>query len=78
MQTLIQHEVKPKLANLNYSTYQVKEKLNKARFFLELKFYQKLLLLLLTSCILLIFPESPYDSEILCKRNHSAEACIVW
>ena len=78
MQTLIQPEVKLKIASFGNATYRVKEKSNNSKFGLDFKFYQKLFLILLTSCAFLIFPESPKDSENLCKKYYSAEACIVW
>ena len=74
MQTLIQPEAKLKIASFDSSTHRVKEKSNEVDF----KFYQKLFLILLTSCVFLIFPESPQDSDVLCKKYHSNEACIVW
>ena len=78
MKALIQPEVKLKIASFDNSTYQVKEKLNNSKFGLDFKFYQKLFVILLTSCTFLIFPESPKNSEVLCKKYHSTEACIVW
>ena len=78
MQTLNHHDEKLKIATHLRGNYQVKEKLNKPKFVLELKFYQNLILLLFTSCSLLIFPESPQDSEALCKKYHSIEACVIW
>ncbi len=78
MQTLVQPDIKIKIATFGNGRSQVKEKLNNPKIGLSLKFYQKLLVILLTSCIFLIFPESPYDSEVLCERYHSKGACIVW
>ena len=78
MQTLIQPEVKLKIASLNNSNYQVKEKLSNSKLGLNFKFYQKLFAIFLASCAFLIFPEAPQDSEALCKKYHSTEACIVW
>ena len=78
MKTLIQPEVKLKLASFDNSTYQIKEKSNNSKFGLDFKFYQKLFLILLVSCAFLIFPESPQDSDALCKKYHSIEACKVW
>ena len=78
MQALIHSDLKLKKASFDDSTYQVKEELSNSKYGLDLKFYQKLFLLLLASCIFLIFPESPKDSEIFCKKHHSAKACIVW
>ena len=78
MQTLIQPEVKLKIASFANSNSQVKEKLNNSKFGLDHKFYQKLFVILLASCTLLIFPESPQDSEALCRKYQSTEACMVW
>ena len=78
MQALIHSELKLKRASFYDSTYQVKEKLNNTKFGIGLKLYQKLLVIILTLFSFLIIPESPKDSEILCKKYHSAEACFVW
>ena len=78
MQTLIKPKVKLKIARFDNSTYRIKEKLSNSKFSLGPKFYQKLFVILLTSCTFLIFPESPQDSEVLCKKYHPAEVCIVW
>ena len=78
MQTLIQPEVKLKIVGFDNSNSQVKEKLNNSKSGLEFKFYQKLFAILFVSCAFLIFPESPHDSEVLCKKYHSTKACMVW
>ena len=78
MQTLIQPELKQKIASFDRSTYQAKEKLNNSKFGIDLKFYQKLFVILFTSCVFLIFPESPQDSELLCNKYNSTEICNVW
>ena len=78
MQTFIQPERELKIVSFENSTYQIKEKLNSSKYGLDFKFYQKLFVILFTSCAFLIFPESPQDSEVLCKKYHSPEACIVW
>ena len=78
MQTLIQPEVKLNIVGFDNSNSQVKEKLNYSKSCLDFKFYQKLFVILLVSCAFLIFPESPRDSETLCKKYHLTEACMVW
>ena len=78
MQTLIRPEVKLKIVGFDNSNSQVKEKLNYSKSCLDLKFYQKLFAILLVSCVFLIFPESPQDSEVLCKKYQSTKACMVW
>ena len=78
MQTLIKPKLKLKTASFDNSNYQVKENSNNLKFGLDFKFYQKLFVILLVSCAFLIFPESPKDSEVLCQKYHSKEACMVW
>ena len=78
MQSLNHSEVKLKIVSFNNSTNKIKEKSNNSRFDLDFKFYQKLFLILLSSCAFLIFPESPKDSEILCEKFHPTVACMVW
>ena len=78
MQTLMQPELKLEITSFDNSNFQVKEKSNNTKFGLDIKFYQKLFLILFASCTFLIFPESPQNSETLCKKYHSTEACLVW
>ena len=78
MQTLIQSQVKLKMGNFDNSMYEVKEKSNNPKLGLEFKFYQKLFVIIFMFCSFLIFPESPKDSEILCRKYHSTEACNIW
>ena len=44
----------------------------------NLKFYQKLFVLLLSFSIILIFPESPYELENICESYNSRKICNVW
>ena len=78
MQTLIQPEVKLKIDSFDKFNSQSKEKSNNSRFGLKNKFYQRLFVILFVSCALLIFPESPQDTEALCREHQSKEACMVW
>ena len=78
MQTLIQPKLKLKTDSCDHSNFQVKEKSNNIKFGLDLKFYQKLFILFFVSCTFLIFPDSPQNSETLCNKYHSKEACLVW
>ena len=78
MKTLIKPQVKFKITSFDNSDYQVEEKLINTKIGFNFKFYQKLFLILLTSSIILIFPESPRESEVLCKKYHSAKACFIW
>tara|TARA_S200000501_G_scaffold314027_1_gene305747 strand:- start:367 stop:603 length:237 start_codon:yes stop_codon:yes gene_type:complete len=78
MQTFIQPEVKLKIIRFENADCQIKEKANNSKFGLDFKFYQKLFVLLIVSCVFLIFPESPHDSEIVCQKYHSLEVCMAW
>ena len=78
MQTLIKPEVKLKIGNYGNSICQVGEKSNNSKVGLDFKFYQKLFVILSVLCAFLIFPESPQDSEVLCKKYQSTKACMVW
>ena len=78
MQTLIQPKVVLRIASFANSSCHVEEKSKNLKFGLDFKFYQKLFAILFASCIFLIFPESPQDSEVLCRKYHSTEVCMVW
>ena len=78
MQALIQSNEKLKIANFDYSTYKVKEKSNNSKLGLDFKFYQKLFVIIFMFCSILIFPESPKDSEVVCRKYHSTKACNIW
>ena len=78
MQTLIKPKLKLNVASSDHSTYQVKEKLKNSWLVSGYKFHQKLFVIILASCVFLIFPESPQDSEALCRKYNSSEACVVW
>ena len=78
MQALIHSELKLKRASFDVSSYHVNQKLKNSKLGLDLKFYQKLFVIFLSLCAFLIIPESPKDSEIVCNKYHSTEACMVW
>ena len=78
MQTLTQPEMKLKIASFENSNCQAKEKSNNSKFGIGSKFYQKLFILFFASCAFLIFPESPKESEVLCKKYHPTKVCMVW
>ena len=78
MQTLIKPEVKLEITTFDNSIYPVTKKLVSKKSGLTLKFYQKLILILLTSSVFLIFPESPKNADYLCNKYNSKEACTVW
>ena len=78
MQTITPPEEKLKIDSCDNSTYELKEKTNGSKLSLDFKSYQTVLLILLTSCTFLIFPELPQDSEVLCEKYYSLEKCIVF
>ena len=78
MQTFIQPDVKLNIAILRNSNSYIKEKSNNSKSGFDFKFYQTLFVIILTSCAFLIFPEAPQDSEVLCRKYQTAEACVVW
>ena len=44
----------------------------------DFKFYQKLLVVLISLSTILIFPESPRELENICEIYNSRKSCNVW
>ena len=44
----------------------------------NIKFYQKLFVYLISFSIILIFPESPKELENICESYNSIKICNVW
>ena len=44
----------------------------------DIKFYQKLFVVLVSLSTILIFPESPKESENICETYNSKKLCFVW
>ena len=44
----------------------------------DFKFYQKLLIVLISLSTFLIFPESPRELEKICEIYNSKKLCYVW
>ena len=42
------------------------------------KFYQKLLIVIISFSAILIFPESPKDLETICEAYNPSRICNVW
>ena len=53
------------------------QKVNNSANFNDLKFYQKLFLLLVVLSTILIFPESPRELETICQYYNSRQICNV-
>ena len=45
---------------------------------IDFKFYQKLLVVLISLSTILIFPESPIKMEKICENYNSTKSCNVW
>tara|TARA_B100001989_G_scaffold201153_1_gene149592 strand:+ start:200 stop:427 length:228 start_codon:yes stop_codon:yes gene_type:complete len=46
--------------------------------FVDYKFYQKLLIILISLSTILIMPESPKELEDICNNYNSRTLCNVW
>ena len=44
----------------------------------DIKFYQKLFVVLISLSTILIFPEIPRELENICEDYNSRKSCIVW
>ena len=44
----------------------------------DFKFYQKLIVVLISLSTILIFPESPKELENICESYNSRDLCNVW
>ena len=71
--------VKPDLSS---KTYCVSKSYNLSREkeigLVDIKFYQKLFVVLVSLSIILIFPESPRELENICESYNSKQLCVVW
>ena len=45
---------------------------------IDIKFYQKLFIVLVGLSTMLIFPESPIEMANICENYNSRQSCIVW
>ena len=77
MKTFVKSQEKFSIVNLR-NDEKVNVQLLNPKSGLSNKFYQKLILIFFVLSTFLIFQESPNEFEILCKKYHSKEACIIW
>ena len=78
MQTLILSKAKLKMANCDNLNCEDKQKSQNLNLGLDFKFYQKLFVIIFMFSLFLIYPESPKDSEVICRKHHTIEACNIW
>ena len=75
MKTALKPDLKTKTYCISKSYSRLTEKeINLNNF----KFYQKLLVLLISFLTILIFPESPKELENICETYNSKKLCNVW
>ncbi len=75
MKTALKSDLKSKTFSIRKSYPRLIEK---EISLVNLKFYQKLFVLLIGFSTILIFPESPRELGNICKSYNSIEKCNVW
>ena len=75
MKTALKPELKLKTYCISKSYSRLKEK---EISFINIKFYQKLFVILISFSTILIFPESPKEFENICETYSSRKICNVW
>ena len=75
MKTAVKPDLKTKTFGISRSyTRLVEKEISLVNF----KFYQKLLVLLISFLTILIIPESPRELGNICESYNSKEICNVW
>ena len=77
MKTLIKPR-KLAVYQMRKRNFYLTQKVNNSANLIDLKFYQKLFLVLVVLSTILIFPESPKELETICQYYHSRKICNVW
>ena len=71
--------IKPDLKSKTYITSEHLTLLReKEKGLINIKFYQKLFVILISFSTLLIFPESPRELANICESYNSGKLCNVW
>ncbi len=75
MKTVLETDLKSKTLCISKSySHLVEKEISLVNF----KFYQKLLIFLISFSTILIFPESPKELENICESYNSRKICNVW
>ena len=75
MKTAVKPDLKTKTFGINRSyTLLIEKEISLVSF----KFYQKLLVLLISFLTILIIPESPRELGNICESYNSKKICNVW
>ena len=75
MKTTLKPDLKSKTYCINKSYCRLADK---EISLINIKFYQKLFVLLISFSTILIFPESPSELENICETFNSRKICNVW
>ena len=75
MKTAVKPDLKTKPLSNNKSFISLVEKETNL---VDYKFYQKLLIVLISMSTILILPELPGELENICKSYNSRQQCNVW
>ena len=75
MKTALKPDLKSKTFFINKSYSRAIEK---EICFVNVKFYQKLFVLLISFLTILIFPDSPRELGNICESYNSRKICNVW
>ena len=78
MRTLIKSDTKLENFLIRDHTFHTKEKTNSLMTLIDIRFYQKLFVLLIALFTFLIFPESPSELESVCNSYQFESICNVW
>tara|TARA_A100001035_G_scaffold63810_1_gene48462 strand:- start:100 stop:330 length:231 start_codon:yes stop_codon:yes gene_type:complete len=75
MKTAVKPDLKSKTYCISKSYSRFTEKDNSL---INLKFYQKLFVMLISFSTILIFPESPREIGNICENYNPTKTCDVW
>ena len=75
MKTAVRYDLKSKTFRVGKSYTRLIEK---EISLVNIKFYQKLFVLLISFSTILIFPESPRELGNICESYNSRKICNVW
>ncbi len=78
MKTLINSASKIESFSSRNHTSHLRQKVKSSETLVDVKFYQKLFVILTVLSTFLIFPEAPKELESTCHSYYSKHICNVW
>ena len=76
---MLKTAIKPDLRSKTFATAESFTLLKKKeKGFVNIKFYQKLFVVLISLSTFLIIPESPRELENICEAYNSRKMCNIW